>query len=115
MSAYSMGSSPSPGRSAVDFRWQRIHRLLMPAAAIVLLSVGHVAAQEAPDPDPLQMSAPAKASRNGKVCQLEGVTGSRMKKRVCYTPQQWEAREAAAKAMVRELDGKSIPKDANGG
>lgn len=115
MCAYSIDSSQLSGRPAIDDRLRRLRGWLIAGAAVALLFAGHAAAQEAADADSAQASAPTKPGRNGKVCQLEDVTGSRMKKRVCYTPEQWEAREADAKAMVRELDGKSIPKDANGG
>ena len=73
-----------------------------------------ISSQETVKPTTVQTPAP-DVGKNGKVCRSEDVTGSRMKKRVCYTPEQWEARERASKEMVRELDGKSIPKDANGG
>ncbi|TYT25694.1 hypothetical protein FZO89_05170 [Luteimonas viscosa] len=115
MHACSIGPSrPSNVRTSLP-QHRRTRCLLFAGAIIGLLSIGQAMAQEAVEPASTQASKPTKPGKNGKVCQLEDVTGSRMKKRVCYTPAQWEARESAAKAMVRELDGKSIPKDANGG
>lgn len=92
---------------------RRDRRHLLVILAVGLLSVGQAAAQEAGAPASTQATpAPGKS---GKVCRYEDVTGSRMKKRICYTPEQWEARERAAKELVRELDGKSIPRDGSGG
>lgn len=97
-----------------------IRRLLFALAIVVLLTSGQAVAQ---DTAAGQASAqPAVAAdrqaeqpeKTGKVCQYEEVTGSRMKKRLCYTPEQWAARERAAKEMKREMDGKPIGKDANG-
>ncbi|TYT25695.1 hypothetical protein FZO89_05175 [Luteimonas viscosa] len=116
MHAHSIGSShPSTVPAASVPQQRRIRCLLFAGAIIGLLSVGRAAAQEAAEPAAAQAPAPAKPGKNGKVCQQQDVTGSRMKKRVCYTPERWQAREAAAKEMVRELDGKSIPKDASAG
>ncbi|WP_149194827.1 hypothetical protein [Luteimonas suaedae] len=75
--------------------------------------MGQVFAQDAADlasvPAAEQTSPSARTGSNGKVCHYEVVTGSRMKKRVCHTPEQWEARERAARDLVREIDGKSLP------
>jgi len=90
---------------------RRIRHLLFAIAAIGLLSIGQAAAQEAGEPASAQAPATVKPGKDGKVCQLEDVTGSRMKKRICYTPEQWEARERAAKELVRELDGKPVGRD----
>lgn len=110
------------GAAAAHASWpRRIRCLLLATAGIGLLSVGQVAAQDAAGPASVEGAAPSaaetspvKPGKNGKVCQYEDVTGSRMKKRICYTPEQWEARERAAKELVRELDAKPVGKDALG-
>lgn len=83
---------------------------------VALLPVGLAAAQSAAEAAPAQATAPTaqqavKPSRGDKVCQYEDVTGSRMKKRVCYTAEQWEVRERTAKELKREMDSKPIPRD----
>ncbi len=104
---------------AVRAPWQRcIRHLLFATAGIGLLSIGQVAAQDTADPASSaaeQTSPSATPGKNGKICEYELVTGSRMKKRVCYTPERWEARQRAGKELTRELDSKSIGADANGG
>ncbi|MGY1519480.1 hypothetical protein [Luteimonas sp. A482] len=86
--------------------WQRHTRhALLAVAAVGLLFLGQATAQE-PAADSAQTSAPVGPGKNGKVCKQEDVTGSRMKKRVCHTPEQWEARERASRDLVRELDRK---------
>ncbi|MFT3754583.1 MAG: hypothetical protein QM769_01330 [Pseudoxanthomonas sp.] len=95
----------------------RLRQSLLAVAGIGLLFIGQAAAQQAPEPASAQAAAPAttepgtqaaKLDKNGKVCKYEEVTGSRFKKRVCFTPEQWEAREATAKQFMRELDGKPV-------
>jgi hypothetical protein len=93
---------------------------LLTLGAVVLLPNGQVAAQAAAGSTSAQPTLAVDrqvepSEKNGKVCQYEIVTGSRMKKRICYTPEQWAARELAAKALKREMDDKPISKDANGG
>jgi len=81
-----------------------------------LLSIGQVGAQDAAqgavqdvEASSLAPSLPPDAQiRNGKVCQYEDVTGSRMRRRVCHTPERWKARERGSKALVRELDSRPI-------
>lgn len=85
---------------------RHISRALVVAAALGLLFVGQAMAQEA-ETDAAPAPATPGPGKDGKVCQYEDVTGSRMKKRVCDTPERWAARERAAKDMVRELDRKS--------
>ncbi|MCW4455627.1 hypothetical protein OK348_12615 [Flavobacterium sp. MXW15] len=90
-------------------------------ATIGLLAAGNVAAQDATQPGPTQtqdvapMEQPAAQAKRGKkdnkVCHYEDVTGSRMKKRVCFTPEQWEARAKAAKDFMRELDDKPLGRE----
>jgi len=118
MHACFVGSRRLPNAPAAsEPRRRHIRHLLFAIAATGLLSIGQVAAQEADEPVTAQAAAPAgvKPGKNGKVCEYEVVTGSRMKKRVCYTPEQWEARERAGRELTRELDGKSIGADAHGG
>ena len=96
------------------------HRLLV-MAALGLLTTGTVTAQDVTGAAPAQTptaqptTPPAKSGKSHKVCEYEDVIGTRMKKRICLTPEQWEAREKAAKDFVREMDGKPLPKDSNGG
>lgn len=113
-----IGSRHLPDAAAAgEPRRRRVRHLLLAIAATGLLSIGQAAAQEAGEPAVAQAAAPAgaKPGKNGKVCEYEVVTGSRMKKRVCYTPEQWEAREKAGRELTRELDNRSIGADANGG
>ena len=96
-----------PQVSAAGSRWRRhVSHVLVAAAVMGLLTLGQAMAQEA-ETDASEAPAMPVPGKNGKVCQYEDVTGSRMKKRVCHTPEQWEARERAARDMVRELDRKS--------
>jgi hypothetical protein len=108
----SASDRPAP---ALQRRGRQLGLMLALVAAGLSTPLGHVLAQHAVEPVPEQMPKTLKPGKDGKVCQYEDVTGSRMKKRVCYASAEWEAREQAAKAMVREMDGKSIPRDANGG
>ncbi|MBV2208644.1 MAG: hypothetical protein KUL77_03650 [Thermomonas sp.] len=91
---------------------QPSYRILLAAVITALLSLGTAHAM----PQAAEQHEPSKPDKqNGKVCQSEEVTGSRMKKRVCLTPEQWEARERAGKELKREMDSKPIPKDGQGG
>ncbi|MGJ4728239.1 hypothetical protein [Luteimonas sp. SDU101] len=102
-----IGSIRYPRISGAGPRWRRhIGYALVAAVTMSLLSVGLAMAQEA-GAEAAQAPAVPVPGKNGKICQHEDVTGSRMKKRVCHTPEQWEARERAARDMVRELDRKS--------
>lgn len=81
--------------------------------SVSLLSIGPAVAEEAPEPTPTQApaeqaNASPKTGGNGKVCRFEAVTGSRMKKRICHTPERWAARERASRAFARDLDHKTI-------
>jgi len=77
--------------------------------AIGLCSGLQVVAQEPAAENAAREALPEDARvRNGKICQYEDVTGSRMRKRVCYTAARWEARERNAQALVRELESKSV-------
>lgn len=97
-----------------------IGRLPLVLATLGLLILGQASAQDAAGLDSAQAAlappatAAAKPDKNGKICQYEDVTGSRMKRRVCLTPEAWEARQKAAKDFARELDAKPVSKDADG-
>lgn len=73
-------------------------RLAFAVVVFGLMSVGPAVAQEA--------SETATPNKSGKICKQEVVTGSRMKKKVCHTPEQWAAREQAGKDLTRDLDKK---------
>jgi len=50
--------------------------------------------------EPASSTAPSKAekvNKDGLVCKKEAVVGSRMKTRVCLTPEQWEQRKNDAR------------------
>ncbi len=90
----------------------RARHLLLMSLGFTALVIGPAVAQQAPQ-QVLQMGSDeaatvAKPGANSKVCEYEKVTGSRMKKRVCYTPEQWEARQHAAKDAKREMDAKPM-------
>ncbi|MCD9005040.1 hypothetical protein LDO31_02080 [Luteimonas sp. XNQY3] len=109
------GSIPLSKYSLPSASWQRRIRHLSLAALLTgLLSVGHTTAQEAEQPAAAQAVAPNNPGRNGKVCRSEDVTGSRMRKRVCYTPEQWDARQRAAREAVRNLDNRPVGKIGEG-
>lgn len=105
---------PASSPSALASRsgpWRARH-LMFATLCISLLSFGSAVADEAPEPTSGQATeqaeSQAKPERNGKICQIEEVTGSLMKKRVCKTPEQWAARESAGKELVREMDRKPL-------
>lgn len=116
----SAGSIRPYGEGAARAPWQRrVRHLLLAIAGLGLLSIGQVAAQGAADAAATaagQASPSVKADKAEKVCEYEVVTGSRMKKRVCYTPEQWEARQRAGKELTRELDdNRPVGANAEGG
>lgn len=121
MRVYFSGSISQSGVTAIPIPGARcIRRPLFAFAIIVLLPSGQAVARNDAG---LVSAQPAVAAdrqtgqpeKTGKVCQYEDVTGSRMKKRLCYTPEQWAERERVAKELKREMDDKPISKDANGG
>lgn len=65
-------------------------------------------AQETGGTTPAVQAEGAKPGKQGKICRFEDVTGSRMRKRICHTQEQWDARERAAQNLVRELDAKPV-------
>jgi|GEM_PF-764201 len=101
-------------------RWYAFPARLLGWAALGLLSLGQAWAQDATapaegQPGNRQAVSADPLNKNGKVCKREDVTGSRMPKRVCYTPDQWEARERAAREAVREMDARQAGMDGQGG
>lgn len=102
-----------PNTSTARASTSRVRRILLATLSASLLSMGQAIAEDAPETAPPQASneqaaATPKPGRNGKICQVEEVTGSLMKKRVCKTPEQWAARENAAKRAVREMDQRPV-------
>lgn len=93
---------------------RRMRGVLVVCVGIGALSVGQVMAQDSEEQAAVAEVAPAKPAKQAKVCRVEDVTGSRMRKRICRTPEQWEARERAAQQLTRELDARSVGKDARG-
>lgn len=91
---------------------------MLATAALGLLPIGQVAAQTnapAHSPETQEAAPPAKQGKPVRICEYEDITGSRMKKRICLTPEQWEARQKAAKDFARELDAKPVAKDGDEG
>lgn len=92
----------------------KIRCTLFAVLAAGLSVSGHSAlAQETDDNVSEENSDSVASGGDGKVCQYEDITGSRMRKRVCHTPERWEAREMAAKNLVRELDAKPVAGENN--
>ncbi len=120
-------SSPDPvrppGIALACEPWRgRTRHLLFATLGASLLSIGQVTAQEARETAPAEPATPpagqtasTKPGRNGRICQFEEVTGSRMKKRVCHTPEQWEARERMSRDLVRDMDRRAIGEKAEPG
>lgn len=114
-------SVPAIQRSTTDAipaaRCWRPRGLRFAILFVGLLAFGQAAAQEAADPAAAPATSKAgpaaKPGKERKVCRNEEVTGSLMKKRICRTPEQWEAQEQAAKEFGRELDAKPVGKDGN--
>lgn len=86
--------------------------LLMMASTFTAQSVS---AQEPAEDTSEESSTPIASQRGEKVCRYEDVTGSRMRKRVCFTQDRWDAREMAAKTLARELDAKPVAGENNSG
>ena len=85
-----------------------LHLMLSFVAAAGVLAFGPAAAQETDGTPPVAQAESARPNKDGKICRVEDVTGSRMRKRICHTQEQWDARERAAQNLVRELDGKPV-------
>ena len=94
------------------------HRLLA-ALLLGLLPVGPALAQAADKPPADEPAETAQANatqgksagtEQRKICRYETTIGTRMRKKVCQTPEQWEARQQAGKNLRREMDDKPISK-----
>lgn len=88
-------------------------QLSLAMLAAGLLALGQAVASDPAATDASAAPATPKTGKSDKVCTYEVVTGSRLKKRVCLTPEQWAARERAAKELGRELDARPVGKEAN--
>lgn len=105
------------GRSGRSSLLRPISAFVGAAGVIACLALaGEAAAQDAEDtdvktPEPV---ASGIGSSGEKICRYEDVTGSRMRKRVCQTAEQWEARERASKSLARELDGRAVRGQSDG-
>ena len=115
--------SPQPSRTseAHTARQGRVLHLLLAAAALAALPVGNVVAQQADQPSATPAHAPevdeaAQAKKNKKdmICEYETSVGTRMKKKVCYTRAQMEARKRAGQNLMREVDRKPLNEDKSG-
>jgi len=84
------------------------HLMLSVVAAACVLAFAPAAAQETDGTTPVAQAESARPNKDEKICRVEDVTGSRMRKRICHTQEQWDARERAAQNLVRELDGKPV-------
>lgn len=122
MHIYFVGSIRRSNAPASHSPWQwSIHHPLFAIVTVIgFLTIGQAVAQEAEEPTSAQAETTVAqqavvTGRNGRVCRYEDVTGSRMKRRICYTPKRWEARERAAQELVRELDAKPIGRNVDGG
>ena len=97
----------------------RRRKWLAAAFLLLLLPMSQASAQEAEEvahSEAASVAAPVvQPEQAERVCSYEDVTGSRMRKRVCRTAEQWEARERAAKGLARELDAKPVAERINGG
>lgn len=124
MNVRSAGSIPLSATSAGPVPpTRRVRQALLIVLGLGVLAAGPALAQEgaatgAAEPataEAAPAAKPGKEDRKGKVCRNEDVTGSRMPKRVCHTPEQWAARERAAKEAVREMDARPVGKIGEGG
>lgn len=89
--------------------------LLAPLIAVLTFAAQSASAQEPAENASEESSNPVETQRNEKICRYEDVTGSRMRKRVCFTQERWDAREMAAKNLVRDLDAKPVAGENNSG
>lgn len=97
----------------------RTRRRMFDFMMFALLTAGSIfaaqsaSAQEAAGDASEESPNPVDVRPGEKICQYEDVTGSRMRKRVCFTQERWEAREMAAKNLVRDLDAKPVAGENN--
>ncbi|MDC7806251.1 hypothetical protein PQS31_05365 [Luteimonas sp BLCC-B24] len=101
-------SEMRPRRRAFD--WMLLLLIAASTFAAQLAS-----AQESAGDASEESANPVETQRGEKICQYEDITGSRMRKRVCFTQERWDAREMAAKNLVRDLDAKPVAGENNAG
>ncbi|WOX04787.1 hypothetical protein [Microbulbifer pacificus] len=53
------------------------------------------------------------ASASDEVCKITEVTGSRFKRRLCYSQAEWDAIDRAHKDKMREIDSQPISQRGN--
>ncbi len=96
-------------RSRAFFRLGFLYCGLVVATTLSGFGQVSAAVQNAAEQDDVtEAGSRPNVDKKGKICRTEEVTGSRMPKRVCHTPEQWEARERAGREAVRELDARSV-------
>lgn len=102
-------------RSRASFRSGVLYCGIVVATALAGISQASAAVQSAPAHDgATDAGSTPNVGKKGKICRTEDVTGSRMPKRVCHTPEQWEARERAGREAVRELDARAVGRQEGG-
>ncbi|MBD9367252.1 hypothetical protein [Xanthomonas sp. XNM01] len=86
-------------------------------AVLLFLAIAPVSAQSSgQQPAPTVSDAAAvepaaeapKEDGNEKVCKATEVTGSRFRKRVCHTREQWREIELATERQMREFDRQPV-------
>lgn len=60
-----------------------------------------------------QPSDSLATSSNEEVCKLTAVTGSRFKRKLCYSQAEWDAIDQAHKNKMREIDSQPISQRGN--
>lgn len=88
------------------------------AAVLLSLAAADVSAQPPTDAQPVpveeaqasdqEAAGAAKEDGREKVCRATEVTGSRFKKRVCHTREQWREIELATERQMREFDRQPV-------
>ena len=81
------------------------------AGVVGSLSIGSALARQSAEAARASPPEAAGQDRHAKVCEYELVTGSRMRKRVCMTQEQRDARMNAGREVTRELERKEIAAD----
>ena len=94
---------------------------ILPALILSLLPMAATAQQASPAETPTITAAPEAAvvknagAKEKKECRSEEVTGSRFKKKICFTPEQWAERDRHTREFMQELDSRAVKRDGNGG
>jgi hypothetical protein len=79
------------------------------AAALVLQAAAAPEASAAKPADAVVADAPAAPSKSRQVCKTEALIGSRVPKRVCATPAEWEARRRDDREHLDAMQRASKP------